>query len=116
MSTSRTATARRAELGDGASSCMAPASGPALGAGWGVPERFLGSGRRGGLSARLRQLDHERRPAAGSVRRADEAAVRGDDPGDDGEPEPGAALAALAAALGAPEALEQRVGVVRGQA
>ena len=39
-----------------------------------------------------------------------------DDPGHDREAEAGAALAALAAALGAPEALEQRVGVVGGQA
>ena len=36
--------------------------------------------------------------------------------GHDREPEPGAALAALAPALGAPEALEQRVRVVGGEA
>ena len=36
--------------------------------------------------------------------------------GDDGEPEPGAGAAALAARLGAPEAVEQRVAVVGRQA
>ena len=62
------------------------------------------------------QRHDERRAAALGVGGRHAAAVRGDDRRHDGEPEAGAALAALAPALGAPEALEQRVGVVGRQA
>ena len=60
-------------------------------------------------SLRARQRDDERRAAAVGVGGAHAAAVRVDDAGHDRQPEPGAGLAALAPALGAPEALEERV-------
>ena len=66
--------------------------------------------RRRRLRAR-REQHGEAGAAARRVGRADAAVVGLDDPGDDRQAEPGARLAALAAALGAPEAVEQRVGV-----
>src|SRR4051812_1073320 len=57
------------------------------------------------------QADLEGGAAVWRVGGGDAATVAVDDPGDDREAEAGAVLAALAAALGAPEALEQRIGV-----
>src|SRR6476619_5487835 len=105
MSTSGTATAsghRRAGAARIASSDMSPASAPSLRAGWADPETFLGTA----VSERG-QAHGEHRAAVRGVGRAHAAAVRVDDPGHDGQAEAGAALAALAPALGAPEALEQ---------
>ena len=88
----------------------------------GHDSRLAGAGclrpRRGSASRRPRngQGDDERGAPAVRVGGAHAPAVRADDRGDDREAEAGAALPALAAALGAPEALEQRVGVVRRQA
>ena len=60
-------------------------------------------------------MHDERRAAARGVGRAHAAAVGVDDARHDRQPEAGASGATLAAALGAPEALEQRVGLVGGQ-
>src|SRR3954449_1236953 len=89
---------------------MPPASAPRVGPPSEAAENDLRA-----LAGR-RQAHNERRPAARRVRPRDAAAVAVDDPGDDGQPEARAALAALAPALGAPEALEELAGLVGGQA
>src|SRR5215212_7149197 len=78
------------------------ASAPGVGATRAAAESCL---RPGGL--RRGQPDHERRAAAGCVRGTGGPAVRVHDPGDDRQAQAGAALAALAAVLGSPEALEE---------
>src|SRR3954447_12292683 len=131
MSTSRPALPRPAAgrgtgVSRGAVWLMRPASARAMGAPWEQPESALRpdgklTARRapraaapGGL--RRRQAHDERRPAVGRVARLHPAVMGVDDPGDDRQAEPGAAAALLAAALRAPEALEQLVRVVGRQA
>ena len=62
-----------------------------------------------------RQQDGEAGAAVGGVLGVHAAVVRLDDPGHDREPEAGAGRPALAPGLGAPEAVEERVGIVRRQ-
>src|SRR5215217_6765540 len=63
------------------------------------------------VSLRRGERDDEGGAAAVGVGRAHVAAVGADDAGHDRQPEPGAGLAALAPALGAPETLEERVRI-----
>ena len=84
----------------------APASATRVGATWEHAESSLRAGRRTTNAA----------PPPGAFDGLDPAVVGVDDRRDDGEAQAGAAAAALAAALRAPEALEQRVGVVGRQA